>query len=382
MAVCRLACLKSHNSKFFNMENERYIPVSFVSLSATSATTYTRHFDTFKDEFYKPYYDKTDEFGITKKIQMKPPTFMNHRDLLSIKAIRNIKRAVYTLLNGVDPDIMLSGKGTDKITFVTLTLPSLQMHDDKVIKSKCLNQFLGECKNKYDMKNFVWRAENQQNGNIHFHLLVDCKIPHNELRSMWNRIINKLGYVDAYTEKMKTLTFEQYKYLRYGEKQITEKQLSKLNSSYNLGCSIGWTSPNSTDIQRLLKVKNVAAYICKYISKAEEVEQPISGRVWQCSQAVSKAKRCVEYLTSKFTDELREITEHVKDECVKVQEYTTTVLYRFTDFKKHCKGLFGCYIDNLQKHFNPLPELALSSLFDIQTEPPLNMDYQYSIDYE
>jgi len=380
MADCRLACLMSHNSNFFNMENARFIPVSFVSLAATSATTYTRTFDKELGEFTKPLVDWYDDYGNLKRVYMKPPTFMNHADLLSVKAIRNIKRSVYTLLNGVDPEIMLNGKGTDKITFVTLTLPSLQMHDDKVIKSKCLNQLLGEFKTKYQMKNFVWRAENQKNGNIHFHLLVDCKIPHKELRSIWNRIINKLGYVDAYTEKMKTLTFEQYKYLRYGEKQISENQLFKLRSSFDLGCSIGWSSPNSTDIQRLSKVKNVVAYICKYISKAEEVEQPISGRVWQCSQAVSKAKRCVEYLTSKFTDELRQITESVKDDCIKIEEFTTTILYRFSDLKKHCKNLFDCYIENIQKHFNPLPELALSPLFT--SEPPLNMDYQYSIDYE
>jgi len=279
---------------------------------------------------------------------------MNHADLLSVKAIRNIKRATYTLLNGVDPEIMLCGKGKNKITFVTLTLPSYQLHDDKVIKSKCLNQLLGEMKTNYQMKNFVWRAENQKNGNIHFHLLLDCKIPYMELRTMWNRIINKLGYVTAYTEKMKNISFEDYKYLRFGDKQISAIKLQKLEKSYKDGVSCGWTSPNSTDIHGLGKVKNVVSYICKYISKAEEVEQPISGRIWQCSQAVSKAKKCVEYMTSKFTDELRQITENVKDDCIKIEEYTTTILYRFKDFKQHCKGLFDCYIDNINQFINPI----------------------------
>ena len=88
-----------------------------------------------------------------------------------------------------------------KTTFITLTLPSQQQHPDSVIINKCLNSFLIEIIKFYNVKNYIWRAETQYHGNIHFHILADNFIPWNELRNRWNRIINKLGYVDRFHEK-------------------------------------------------------------------------------------------------------------------------------------------------------------------------------------
>jgi hypothetical protein len=48
-----------------------------------------------------------------------------------------------------------------------------------------------------------------------------------------------------------------------GDSRTREKQLK----AYEYNRSTGWTSPNSTDIHALHRIKNVAAYIAKYISK-------------------------------------------------------------------------------------------------------------------
>ena len=60
-----------------------------------------------------------------------------------------------------------------KLTFITLTLPSKQIHSDNEIKSKCLNQFLIELKKNHSVSRYIWKAEKQENNNIHFHIIAD-----------------------------------------------------------------------------------------------------------------------------------------------------------------------------------------------------------------
>lgn len=158
----------------------------------------------------------------------------NHNKLSST-AKRKSKRAIkYLLFNASEKKVYnpkFNSSFKFKVGFITLTLPSEQIHTDQEIKSKCLNQFLIEAKKKWSLTNYVWKAERQKNGNLHFHILSDKFIPHAELRTVWNRIINKLGYVDKFTEKH-----------------------HKKN-------------PNTTDIHSLYKIKNIYSYISKYMTK-------------------------------------------------------------------------------------------------------------------
>lgn len=135
------------------------------------------------------------------------------------------------------------------ISFITLTLPSKQVHTDKEIKELCLNQFLIEMRKIWGLKDFVWRAETQKNGNIHFHLLTDKYIPYTDIRARWNRIVDKLGYVKRYTEKT------------------------------------GKTNPPSTEIKAIKKVQNIELYISKYCTK-DEGNRPIKGRLWYASESL------------------------------------------------------------------------------------------------
>lgn len=151
-----------------------------------------------------------------------------------------------------------------KLTFTTLTLPAPQVHSDEHIKKEALNHFLTELRRKFKSEIYIWKAEKQENGNIHFHILCDKYIHHSELRDTWNRIINKpsLGYVDRYSERMKAIFANGFVMLP-GDRRSREKQLK----AYEYNSAIDWTSPNSTDIHALHRVKNVSAYIAKYISK-------------------------------------------------------------------------------------------------------------------
>lgn len=115
-----------------------------------------------------------------------------------------------------------------KINFITLTLPSKQIHTDKEI-IKCLSNFLNKWQKRRNGLIYLWKAEVQDNGNIHFHITSNAFYHYKRLKEDWNNEIEKLGYVSR----------------------------SKSNN------------PNSTDVHSVNKIKNLAGYICGYIGKKD-----------------------------------------------------------------------------------------------------------------
>ena len=74
---------------------------------------------------------------------------------------------------------------THLISFITLTLPADQVHDDSFITREILGTFLDRCRKLGIFKNYVWRAEKQQNGNIHYHILSDSFASFSTIKKMW-----------------------------------------------------------------------------------------------------------------------------------------------------------------------------------------------------
>jgi hypothetical protein len=210
--------------------------------------------------------------------------------------------------NKVLPDTAHGKSYKFKVAFITLTLPSKQIHSDNYIKETCLNQLLVELRIRYKVRNYLWRAEKQKNGNIHFHILVDKFIPWSELRDRWNRIINKLGYVDNYRTEMKewhkngfNVRKDLLKHWDY-QKQIKAYQKGKIND---------WSSPNSTDIHSLHKINNVKDYICKYCTK-NETNSEVQGRMWGCNYELSDIKGACEIVDQEIKSELNELISEFK----------------------------------------------------------------------
>lgn len=158
-----------------------------------------------------------------------------HHKKISEPAKRKIKKAINYLIYTAHPKKTYNNRTKSyfsfKVNFITLTLSSTQIHSDNEIKKRLLNQFLIEANKKWNVQNYVWKAERQRNGNIHFHILTDKFIPWNELRNTWNRIQNKMGYIDRFIEKN------------------------------------GSKVPNSTDIHSLQKISNIYDYVTKYMCK-------------------------------------------------------------------------------------------------------------------
>ena len=137
---------------------------------------------------------------------------------------------------------------TFKINFITLTVSESNYNlTAKEAHTKLLEPFLLWARRKQQMKSYVWKAELQERGQIHYHLTCDAYIDLKELRQAWNNIQNVAGLLDSFYKKF------------------------------------GHRHPNSTDIHSVKKVKNIEAYLVKYISKTSQNKVAISGKIWDCS---------------------------------------------------------------------------------------------------
>ncbi len=216
-----------------------------------------------------------------------------------------------------------------KLNFVTLTLPSKQVHGDKQIVDKCIQPFLDWCRRSKKVKYYFWRAETQANGNIHFHICTDVFLPWLELKVKWNSIVNKLGYVDRFAEKWNHRT------------------------------------PNSTDVHSLKQVKNVARYLAKYcgknskgvviqLSKAKYYREgfpflllatkwytppqkakffrQVYCRLWACSENLSKLKNCQTMDNAALSSELLHFEKHYPHR-VFTHDYSKSYMIDCTELK-------------------------------------------------
>lgn len=197
---------------------------------------------------------------------------------------------------------------TFKVNFITLTLPTTDHGiSDHFFKSTLLHAFINNCRASHNLRNFVWKVEAQENGNIHAHFTTDTFIHHEEVRRIWNKILSSHGIVRKYTEKHARMTKEEYVSMYTSEKGRSIEQLEK---AFEVGQKQAWTNPNTTDVHAVHKVKDISAYMAKYMSKNEADRRRISGRVWSCNYALSaKNKLIVECYSTRgmsIIDELQD----------------------------------------------------------------------------
>ena len=151
-----------------------------------------------------------------------------------------------------------------KLSMITITLSSKQSHSDIEIKTGLLNPFLKELNRKFNVKNYIWKAEKQENGNIHFHIIIDKYIKHQEIRSIWNRIQNLPGfeYVNKFRKNQKEFYHNGFRYNTNSE-DSPELQQKK----YQKKVAEDFKNPNSTDVHSLKYIRKTAAYLAEYMTK-------------------------------------------------------------------------------------------------------------------
>lgn len=252
----------------------------------------------------------------TKKKNKNPlPKTNKASGRISKKAQARLKKAITTVIEAYNYQKRKTRKKghyyQEKLTFVTLTLCASQFHTDYHIRRYLLTPFIAWLKKNKKVTTYVWRAEVQGNGNIHFHILINRQIGWKIIRNVWNSLLRKEGYVALYTEKFSKMTKEEY-IMQAQEKG--QKDIGKIVKAYKTGVREKWENPNSTDIKQVYDRKNLCAYITKYMAKnTENAERAISGHLWGKSEILESCNMCETVVDTELETFIRchRDTEHV-----------------------------------------------------------------------
>lgn len=212
-----------------------------------------------------------------------------------------------------------------KLAFLTLTLSAPQYpYTDKDIKKNLLEPWLRQMRSK-GMRHYVWRSEQQKNGNIHFHFLTDTFILHTDLRNSWNNIQNRLEFIDYFEKKH------------------------------------GHRDPNSTDIKAVRGENETKAYLLKYMLKGSEEgtqqnldfedKQKQCGKIWDCSLSLKIKNDTADFLTQNLWEI---VTKHAEAKNVEAKHSDYFKLFFFQSknrdklFPKEITAAYNQYLDKVR----------------------------------
>jgi|SRR3972149_3908425 len=200
-----------------------------------------------------------------------------------------------------------------KLNFIHLTIPAQGIKSDQFIK-KILNRFFLYAYRKTGMRTYVWKAEPQQRGEIHFHITSDCYIWKKTLQNIWNGCLRYYGVIGTHS------------------------------------------NPPSTRVHPTHNIVNMTAYLIKYITKNDKDRRIIQGRLWGCSRNLSQAKNIfVTINENEVGEEGRELTK----ESYRVDEYDWLTMYslkpNYFDNLPECEVLhkYRQKIRSIQKGYAP-----------------------------
>jgi len=140
------------------------------------------------------------------------------------------------------------------LNFITLTVSSIKLISSVEGYHNLLKPFLRKLRIYCNGDvSYIWKCELQERGQIHYHITCNKFVHLDFIKSTWNNLQRKNRYLDHYAKLYKTFT------------------------------------PNSTDVHAVWKVKDIASYLSKYLSKVDK-NVALKNKVWDCSNDL-KIKR-------------------------------------------------------------------------------------------
>jgi hypothetical protein len=248
-----------------------------------------------------------------KKERIKTP-----EGQLSRNSRMKLKNAIRWLVASADTkqtyEKKLHRKVDWKINMCTLTFHENFQDDNKA--REILSRWLEMAQYRFKIPSYVWKAEPQERGAIHFHLSTSVYMQHSQVKYTWNRELKKHG-------------------------------LSEVKD-------------NSTDVHAVANVQSHENYLAEYFLNEDKHEgrRTIKGRLWGCSHNLSQAGK--EYLIID-EHELRSIQSDIEHLSLyrKLQNENKPIpeFLKFTDV----------YLVDGQ-YYKDLPECELKQLYryDIQ----------------
>lgn len=263
----------------------------------------------------------------------------DYNGYLSPTTARKCKRMLEVWINSIN--CAASSRLKDRITgqiyttFLTLTLPHHQVHDDNEIKRHILMPFIQSLQRNLGVTQYFWKAEPQENGRIHFHMLIDAFIDTTAVDQFWGFHCETLGYVSRYCEESGSLfppacqivsLAANAAAIPYVIKYLAKAphRLRSITPKAELGSDYCTSKDQFADmgITSLAEQKEYKAHVRAELREVRKsywqpkkgkdgIERhsqyrPIDGRVWGCSDAIRA---------------LSSPTVAVSDRCEMLQEY-------------------------------------------------------------
>lgn len=184
-------------------------------------------------EFYQKSVSKEEHDKSQRERKTVKQPKSNVQETLSRKSQSRIKNYINLLVECSDEKEIYSRKENlrfiYRVGFCTLTLPSdFNMYDADVYRL-VFKPFIRILKEQFDLGEYLWKAEVQDNGQLHFHLTLNVWIHWFYINREWNNQLKKNGY-----------TFASVNHERA-----------------------------TTEIHSTKSVKNLAAYLCGYVTKKD-----------------------------------------------------------------------------------------------------------------
>lgn len=212
------------------------------------------------------YYDRIESSG--RSYQMSELQKQNNKRLkelakysgtVTANAKKRMRKAITLLLQSTEfrkvKNIITNRYVNHRLSFVTLTFPKHSFSDNaKECHKRLLEPMLRVLRRRYQMRSYIWKSELQKNGSVHYHITSDVYIPYRQLLEEWNNILSRNGCLDDFKR-------------RYGH-----------------------VAANSVDIKAVNKVRNLEAYLVKYITKESEQQVGLNAKVWDCSRNLKSSK--------------------------------------------------------------------------------------------
>jgi hypothetical protein len=198
------------------------------------------------------YFDKWIGGGSKKSDNIRQPISNKSQGEVSRKAAIRISKVVELLYDCAKKKRVYSKeKGSYfyyKIGFLTITLPSKQIHTDNEIHRSCFQPFIKFIRRKRPDFLYLYKAETQANGNLHYHITTNSFLHKDFINTTWNYYVNKLGYCDRF----------------------------------------GRPNPPSTEIRAVKNEKDLSIYLSKYLSKNNDERRKVDIKTWDCSLELKK----------------------------------------------------------------------------------------------
>jgi len=157
------------------------------------------------------------------------------------------------------------------VNFTTLTIASQQNLEVREAYDKLLRPWLRYMKDKYALKNYVWKAEYQARGQVHYHIANDIYLDWKVVRWKWNQLQRKERLLDDFARKH------------------------------------GHFNPNGTDVHPARNINEALDYMAKEMCKENQNQIVTKGKIWDCSENLKQGR---------FSCEMNEENEAMIDDAV------------------------------------------------------------------